>query len=119
MLTANTAEIPSEVISFELVAPYPMPAFWMMASNVPVLFASSASFFVSLIEDRSPMRTPSAPGRASLACFALCAFLAWRVTWWPLSQRALAAARPIPSLDPVMKTRTILMLLRFVEIVVS
>ena len=30
------------------------------------------------------------------------------MTWCPFSESALAAAKPIPSLDPVMKTRTIL-----------
>jgi hypothetical protein len=54
------------------------------------------------------MRTPSAFGTACFVDAARCSLRAWRMTLWPLSARSLAACKPIPSLEPVMKMRVIL-----------
>lgn len=111
MLTAKTAEILSAVISLLDVAPKPMPALWMIVSKGPLprLLASLARFFVSLIERRSPTRTASALGTACLVDAARSALRACSTTEWPWSARILPATWPIPSLEPVMKMRAMLM----------
>lgn len=79
MLTANTAEIPSPVISRDDVAPKPIPALWMMLSYGPSALASWPSFLVSLIERRSPIRT-LASGMACWVVEARSALRACRTT---------------------------------------
>ena len=73
----------------------------------PREFACSASFLISDINRKSPTSTASALGTALCAEVARSAFRAWRTTEWPWSARTLAAAWPMPSLEPVMNMRAI------------
>jgi len=106
VLTAKTAEIPSAVISRLDVDPKPMPALWIMLSYGPRALAWAPSLLVSAIERRSAIRT-LACGIAFWVVAARSWLRAWRTTVCPCEVRCLAAERPIPSLEPVMKIRAI------------
>lgn len=96
--------MPSAVISFEDVAPKPMPALWIIVSKGPCLLASAARFLVSVMERRSAIRM-GALGRAFWVSWARRELRACRITVWPWVVRCLAVERPIPSVEPVMKMR--------------
>ena len=73
-------------------------------------FASAASFFVSAMLERSPMRTVSAPGQACRAASARWALRACRMTVWPRRMSWRAAREPRPSAEPVMRMRAMICL---------
>lgn len=76
-------------------------------SKGPWALASAARCFVSEMERRSLIRTASALGMDWRVEVARSALRACRTTEWPWSERSLAVACPMPSLDPVMKIRAI------------
>src|SRR5690348_11550446 len=82
-----------------------MPALWMTASMRPILLTCSARARVSDASARSPMTTPAARGAMSANADARCFERACRTTWCPSFISVIAAARPRPSVDPVMNTR--------------
>src|SRR2546423_14388877 len=81
-----------------------MPALWMTASNAPLSFARCASSVVCAIEARSPAKASDAPGTPASASRVRASSRACRTTSWPAPTRSLAASRPSPAAEPVIKT---------------
>src|SRR5580700_1403972 len=77
----------------------------MTASIRPMPFTCPARSLVSAALARSPMTTPAAPGARSRSAAARWRVRACRTTSWPSPMRTPAAARPRPSVEPVMKIR--------------
>src|ERR1700726_1714697 len=77
----------------------------MTASIRPMPFTWSARSRVSVALARSPRTTPAAPGARSLSAADRARVRACRTTSWPSPMRTPAAARPRPSVEPVMKIR--------------
>src|SRR5207253_9996268 len=66
-------------------------------------FARCASSVVCAIEARSPARAADAPGTPASASRARAWSRACRTTSWPAPTRSLAAWRPSPAVEPVIK----------------
>src|SRR4051795_7278392 len=80
-----------------------MPALWTTASNAPLSFARRASSVVCAIEARSPASAADAPGTPASASRVRASPRACRTTSWPAPTRSLAASRPSPAAEPVIK----------------